>query len=143
MQYVGRPIDTDDLMHGVRLNSLLLVNAASVSESLLNMIGGGWSYIGVPSIPTSLGITLAFTLEFGEVEPTTLLRLSVQIASPLGAIVFERPLDVEVPDCLELAKRASGVLPLHIMVTEHGLWTVIVKSSTHELGRYLFECRKM
>jgi hypothetical protein len=142
VRFVGRPVDTDDLAHDLRLCCLLLANAVSFSGSLWNALGAGWTYIDIPSTPTSLRIWLILTFECGDIEEATLLRVSVRVTTPSGAMAMECPVDIEVPSGMDLVKRASRAQLLEFEVTEHGLWSITVRSSTHELGTHHFECRK-
>lgn len=141
IQYIGRPIDSDDLACGLRVCSLLLANAVTFSGSLLNILGGAWSYVEVSSIPGRICIWLAITVEFGDVEPATLLRLMIHVAPPSGAVALECPIDIEVPDCRDLVKRTSCARRLEFEVAECGIWTISVRSSAHEMATYSFECR--
>lgn len=141
VQYIGRPVDSDDVAGGLRLCSLLLANAVSFSGALLNVLGGAWTYVVVPSIPSSIRIWFALSVDCGDVEPATLLRLLIQVATPSRKVVLECTIDIEVPDCHDLVKRASRAQLLELDVTEYGRWMISVRSSSHEMGSHYFEIR--
>lgn len=142
VHYLGRPVDTDDLAHGLHLCCMLLANATSFSGNLFNALGAGWTYIDIPSTPTSVSIWLIMTFEYGDIEPKTLLRMSIQVTTPSEATAMECPFDIEVQESRDLVKRTSRAQLLKFDVTEPGLWSIRVRSSTHELGVHRFECRQ-
>ncbi len=141
IQYIGRPVDTDDLAHGLRICSLVLANAVSWSGALMNVLGAGWTYIVIPSTPFRVRTLLLLTFEFGDIEALELLRITIQINTPSRTIASEYVIDVEVPSSRDLVKRASRSQYLEFDVTELGIWSITVSSSTHVLGVHHFECR--
>lgn len=141
VQFVGRPVDNDDLAAGVALSAVFLANATSFSSTLINVLGGGWSFVEVSPLPARIRILLVLIFDFGAIEPSTLLRINVEVVRPHGVIAFEDLFDIEVPECRDLVKRTSQARLLDIDVAEHGVWQVIVRSSTHRLGVHCFECR--
>lgn len=141
LEYIGRPADTDDLAVGLRLTSILLANAHSISGSLVNLLGAGWSYVPVAPLPSSIRILLTTVFDLGTVAPFTLLRFSIDVLAPSGGRALESSFDVEVPDCTDLVKRATRVHVLEFEVREFGLWRLLVRSAHHQIGSYSFECR--
>ena len=141
--YVGRPIDTDDLASGLRLSSIFLANFANYCGPLLNVLGATWTYISLSTVPCKVKLWLALVLELGNVEPTTLLRLSVRILSPSRIQAGEQVIDIAAPENADLVQRASRLIQLEFEVTDLGKWTIEVYSSVHCLGSYEFECRDL
>lgn len=141
VQCIGRPADTDDLALGLKLTALLLANAHSASGALVNLLGAGWSFVQIASLPATIRISLVLGFDLGRIEPCTLLRFTINVLKPSETLALETSFDLEVPDCVDLVKRATRVQVLSFEATELGLWRILVRSAQHELGEYSFECR--
>lgn len=139
--FIGRPVDTDDLANGLRVSSLFTANAASLHD-LFNVLGGGWTYLPVPSLEQTMRINLVAVFELGSMSPDTLIRIEIQLHSPQGAVVLAVPRDVAVPTQPGLTPRALILQILEFVVTAFGVWNVVIKSSHIELARYPLECRQ-
>lgn len=141
VQCVGRPTDTDDLALGLKLTALILGNAHSTSGAIVNLLGAGWSFAPILSLPTTVHIPLVLGFDLGRIEPCTLLRFNIEVLTPSGTRALETAFDVEVPDCIDLVKRTTRVQILSFEVKQLGVWSILVRSAHHELGAYSFECR--
>lgn len=141
VQCVGRPADTDDLALGLKLTALLLANAHSASGALVNLLGAGWSFLPISSLPATVHISLVLGFDLGRIEPCTLVRFNIEVLTPSRTMALETALDVGVPDCIDLVKRTTRVQSLSFEVKQLGVWRILVRSAHHELGAYSFECR--
>lgn len=142
IKFIGRPIDSDDLAGGLRVSSMILAGAASFSGGLINLLEAGWAYVTVPRAQSNLRMLLVFTIDLGDVEPATLLRLVIRAAAPSSAVAYEGAIDIEVEECADLVKRVSRAEAMNIDLNEAGIWTVELCSSGHELAKIQFECRQ-
>lgn len=142
IEYIGRAATLDDLSKGLRASTILTANATAFSGSLLNLLGGAWTYIAVSALPFHVRIQMVVVLELGSIAPETLLRLEIHVADPKGATVKTVLRDIAVPVSEDLVKRFSLTQILEFDLTEWGVWTIKLMSSEIELGAYSFECRQ-
>lgn len=119
----------------------MLCDAASIRDSLLNVLGGGITNIGVPSFPTAIGCDLALSLyltpeRVGTVTHAILVRGKAE-GSDETLFEIETGLKVEITgDERDIrSQSASMILPVGMMgVQEPGGYTLEVLVDSEELA---------
>lgn len=93
--FTGRPADATDFENGLRISSLLLANAVHI-QGLFHVLGGGWAYYEVSSIPCQIHINLLCVIETGTIPIDTLLRIDYCIEDAEGHIALSSNFDLAI-----------------------------------------------
>jgi hypothetical protein len=142
VRFEGRPATSRDFENGLRASGFFTANAANTGNNLLNVLGVGWSFCPVPSLPRNLTLTFASIIELGSLQPPTLLRCDIEVLAPSGDSVAVESMDIEVPDSEDLVRRISRSTKVSFTANEYGVWTVTLKSGGTQLASILFEIRE-
>jgi hypothetical protein len=140
LQFVGRPATKEDTDAGLRISSMFIANSALI-HGTLNVLGGAWTYIQIPTVPAQLSVLVVVVVEFGKLAPESLIRLRLIAVDQFDNVGGEGFVDVAVPASRDLVRRASACKSFMFGATQFGLWSIRASSDTQELARYDVEIR--
>jgi len=138
IQFVGRAATLEDVASGLRVSSLFTANAVVISE-LFHVLGGGWSFCPLPTVPSQVNINVVCVLELGTIAPETLLQINIEILNPQGSLICTDSRDIAVPSSTNLTPRFLISHILQFEVNELGSWTIRVTSADIVLANYGIE----
>lgn len=139
--FIGREADSDDQDNGLSVSAFLPVNSVSI-EGLLNVLGGGWSYCPVPQLPHTLRLTFACVVEFGQMAPSTLLRLEIVIKDEQGKVAGTSRVDVAAPETDLLVRRTPCFQRVQCIAESYGVWSAELRSGEIKLASIPIEIRQ-
>lgn len=141
LRFEGRPADKADQLNGLRVCSLLPVNAFHLA-GLMHLLGAGWTFMPVAEIPSLVTINVAGVLDLGLVRSGDLLRFELEAADPKGHVAASEVLDLPVPDQGgDLTPKALFGKTLRFEVSAAGVWTISLRSGDLWLAQYELEIR--
>jgi len=116
----------------VKIESLMLADAAQAANGKLFILGGGWSVYKAPNFPMPIQMALAFMVSFSSTEIGIKYPINVAIADEAGVpIVPEMKGQIEVgPPPPEMPKGASHKLPfalnMGLQIPRAGKYGIVV-----------------
>lgn len=141
LAFQGRLSEETDVRNGLKISSLFLADAASLT-GLLNILGGGWDFCMLPSFPYQTRVKLVGIVECGRLDPSTLLRVAVAVENPEGTRVVVSEIDIEVPMNDSLVRRVRFLRDINLEITEPGVWKICLSSGEIALADYKIEFRQ-
>jgi ppGpp synthetase/RelA/SpoT-type nucleotidyltranferase len=79
---------------GVRLTSLHLADCARIQVGLLYVLGAGWEYVVVQTLPAEIVCALVCIVQLSGIEPETTIILRVMVRDPDGICALEEEFPV-------------------------------------------------
>jgi hypothetical protein len=126
----------------VRLDTVLLAEAATVRDGLLNVLSGGITYMERPEFPTPLNLTLVLRVMFDDPqdaigEQTLNVTVSGEEGEPVagGKLSFEVARDLDTRGLAEAGFGVSGglLVPLsYMLLPEPGRYRIDVADESGE-----------
>ncbi|MEH2354155.1 MAG: hypothetical protein V7K28_13345 [Nostoc sp.] len=138
--YTGRPADVDDLENGLQISTIFLANAIQV-QGLFSVLGGGWAYYEVPSLPYNLQLNLLCIVETGTIPINTMLRIDYSVQDAEGHTALISHSDLSISQTTALVRRWSVPLFLPLKVNCIGIWRITVSSGSLPLASHDIELR--
>ena len=136
--------------------TMVLADAATVSEGKLNLLGAGWNLIGPQPAPTAIGLLLE--IPWDEANRRHHLRLTltnadghpIQVRGPDGTEqALELQADVEVgrppgvrPGTALPVPLAIPLAPLPLAPGQRYVWQLFVDDETRDEWRLTFDTRE-
>lgn len=128
----------------MKVNTLLLCDAATTREGLLSILGGGVNILRQPAFPAPLGASLAILLEFDGDELKHPHKIAVEIRQDGGGpsiLQMEARWDVGPADVFDprLTNYVPLVLPLQpVGVPEPGHYRLTLSVDGQDVGALTF-----
>ncbi|MEH2216125.1 MAG: HNH endonuclease [Nostoc sp.] len=138
--YRGRPADVDDLENGLQISAIFLANAIQV-QGLFSVLGGGWAYYEVPSLPYNLQLNLLCVVETGTIPINTLLRIDYSVKDAEGHTALVSHYDLPISQTTAQIRRWSVPLFLSLKINCIGIWRIMVSSGSLPLASHDIEFR--
>ena len=140
LNFVGRASESEDQRLGLRASSFFPANSLALN-GLLHVLGAGWNLYTVPHVPHPMLLMFACIIEFGELQPNTLLRFDLTIRNPAGDVVAKESADLNVPgrDCL--VRRTPAAIGIQFTADIAGIWSATLESGSLEFAIIQFEIR--
>jgi hypothetical protein len=141
IDYTGRPADVTDINNGLKISSIFLADSVQEINGLLYMLGGGWEWCVIPSLPCNLQLNLVCIIETGNIPINTMLRLKYSIEDPKGNITSVSHSDLSIIRTSSKIRRYSVISLLPIEINCIGVWGVEVSSGHIPLVKHDIEFR--
>jgi hypothetical protein len=139
--FTGRPADMTDLDNGLRIPTIFLANSAETVQGLFYILGGGWEWGTVQSVPSTLQLQLVCMIETGDISINTMLRIDYFIEDAKGDTVFESYFDLTVVETPSSIRRYTVMPFFSIEISHVGIWSVKMSSGSIPLAQYNIEFR--
>ncbi|MCV7289409.1 hypothetical protein H7J87_29185 [Mycolicibacterium wolinskyi] len=140
--FQGRPATAEDVDRGLAVRLLFPANSIALSvDGLLDLVGGGWEYYWVPEFPCRANIHVAFVVEFGTIEPNTLLGFNFTVTDQSGVECGQGSADVAVPEPKGMLNRRCAAAGFVFDAKNPGLYELTMHSAVTRFARYTFEVR--
>jgi hypothetical protein len=139
VSYTGRPVDITDIDNGLKISSIFLANTAQEVQGLLYVLGGGWEWCTVPSLPCNLQLNLACIVETGKVPIDTMLRIDYSIEDPEGNTTLVSSSDLSILQTTSQIRRYPVIKLLSVEINCVGVWCIKVSSGEIPLVKHNIE----
>ncbi|WP_236579926.1 hypothetical protein [Pseudanabaena sp. lw0831] len=140
VSYTGRSADITDIDNGLKVSSIFLVDAVRELQGLLYVLGGGWEWCTVPSLPCNLQLNLVCIFETGSVPINTMLRIDYSIEDPEGHTTLISYYDLSIQSNSQIRRYpVINLLPVEINCV--GVWCIKVSSGEIPLVKHNIEFR--
>jgi hypothetical protein len=140
--FVGRPANDQDITDGLAVPVFFPVNSWSLSaDNLLDMLGAGWEHFSADEFPWHGTINVVFAVEFGRIDPNTLLGFEIAVCDENGVDRGVGSADVAVPEPLGRINRSCRGAPVPFTPQGPGIHELIIRSGGVALARYRFDVR--
>ncbi|TDZ97842.1 hypothetical protein [Mycobacteroides salmoniphilum] len=139
--FEGRAVTESDIANGLQVPLFFPAESARVADSLLNVLGAGWEYFWVNEFPWSGNFALAYMVDFGSVQPNTLLGVEFSLLEPSGKEVPLGAVDVAAPEPKGQLNRSCQVATVPVQIDSAGLYELTVGSGSFCFARYSVEIR--
>jgi hypothetical protein len=141
LTFLGRPATADDVACGLKVPLFFPANGCQVSDGLLFVLGAGWEHFWINKFPHRSQIAIAFTVEFGSIDPNVLIRFDIGLKEPSGNEIELGATDVGVPEPKGAINRTSQTAVFSFGLESTGIYELTIASGGARLARYRFEAR--
>jgi hypothetical protein len=139
--FVGRPADITDIENGLRISTVFLANVAQEVQGLIYVLGGGWAWYGISSLPCNLQLNLLCIVETGNVPMNTMLRLDYLVEDAEGCTALVSYFDLSILQTTSQVRRYPVICSLPLEINCTGIWFIKISSGSIPLVSHDIEFR--
>jgi hypothetical protein len=141
VSYTGRPADITDIDNGLKISTIFLADAVRKVQGLLYVLGGGWEWCVIPSLPCNLQLNLVCIVETGNIPVNTMLRIDYSVENPEGHTALVSYSDLSVLRTTSQIRRYHVISLLTLEINCIGIWCIKVSSGKIPLVKHNIEFR--
>lgn len=135
----GRIPTSTDFEAGLKVSTLTLAECAQVKNSLLYLLGAGWSNFEFATNPFQASWPLVCTVDTGPIQSESVLAFKAIVKDPNGFQALDQPF--AVPCGLGLVTRSSVIVPISFTGSQAGIWTIEIVAGEISLAQIAIEVR--
>ncbi|MBC8638309.1 hypothetical protein IAG25_15925 [Caballeronia sp. EK] len=139
--FVGRAVDAREIHAGFEVSSVFAAEATS-GEGLFNVLGAGWGHCRVAGLPADLTVNFVIVVETLGIEEDALIRLNLDVVTPMGEIVGIQTIDIQGNSNQDLTPRRAARCAVSFKVAELGVWEFRIRSGDVCLKIHRIEFRQ-